>query len=643
MSIKAIIKQNPAGHEKVIVQLARILDAIKVPAARAAIIWIVGEYSSMGQIIPRIVPTVLQYLARCFISEEQDTKHQILNATAKVVLCARGEHLLTFKRLLTYVLELAKCDLNYDVRDRARVISRLLSFHLASECQGEANSHIQKNPDVQHELAEKLFIGKAKSALHTNNNFRFYLPGSLSHIVFHAAPGYEPLPKPCSLPYDDLQSSELVPGKETLGQKTTNSDSGTNDPDTLSGSSNEESASAYNSEHYIDSSAESDGTGSASDACDNGNNNPLLAGHVTEDDDTRAPLIHLSDAGVDYTKPNEGTGENSSVSLVAELMSKKALESWLDEQPGFLEMGSSQQRAAQSSSARISLRDCAIGVKPKIHVLLDPANGNGLKVDYSFSSEISSISKLMVCVDIFFENCSMEPLTKIAVKDEESDGTPESAKQAPETYESSVIPRDVPTLIPVEEIASLEPGQTAKQILQVRFHHHLLPLKLAVFCHGKKYPVKLRPDIGYFIKPLSLVLDVFMDKELQLRGMFEYTRRCTFTDHIMDLKDEKDHGSFNEDKFLMVCRSLASKMLSNANVFLVSIDMPVTSSFDDATGLCLRFCCEMLSSSIPCLITITIEGKCSEPLNVVVKVNCEETVFGLNLLNRVVTFLSLTS
>ncbi|KAJ8636744.1 hypothetical protein MRB53_011011 [Persea americana] len=62
--------------------------------------------------------------------------------------------------------------------------------------------------------------------------------------------------------------------------------------------------------------------------------------------------------------------------------------------------------------------------------------------------------------------------------------------------------------------------------------------------------------------------------------------------------------------------------------------MPVTSSFDDATGLCLRFSCEMLGSSIPCLITIPIEGKCSEPLNVVVKVNCEETVFGLNLLNK---------
>lgn len=94
-----------------------------------------------------------------------------------------------------------------------------------------------------------------------------------------------------------------------------------------------------------------------------------------------------------------------------------------------------------------------------------------------------------------------------------------------------------------------------------------------------------------------------------------------------------------KDKYLVICESLASKMLSNANIFLVSVDMPVAAKFDDATGLSLRFSSEILSNSVPCLITITVEGKCSETLKVSVKVNCEETVFGLNLLNRIVNFL----
>lgn len=80
-------------------------------------------------------------------------------------------------------------------------------------------------------------------------------------------------------------------------------------------------------------------------------------------------------------------------------------------------------------------------------------------------------------------------------------------------------------------------------------------------------------------------------------------------------------------------------MLSNANLCLVSVDMPIAANLDDASGLRLRFSCEILSSLIPCLITITVQGKCCDPLNLFIKVNCEETVFGLNLMNRIVNFL----
>lgn len=198
----------------------------------------------------------------------------------------------------------------------------------------------------------------------------------------------------------------------------------------------------------------------------------------------------------------------------------------------------------------------------------------------------------------------------------------------------------MPTLVPMEEITHLEPGETTKRVIQVQFHHHLLPLKLVLWCNEKKHPVKLRPDIGYFVKPLPLDIEAFLNKESQLPGMFEYIRRCSFTDHIGELKNDKGDTSVTKDKFLIICESLASKMLSNANLFLVSVDMPVATNLDDASGLCLRFCGEILSHSTPCLITVTLEGNCSEPLDASVKVNCEETVFGLNLLNRIVNFLA---
>jgi AP-3 complex subunit beta len=55
-----------------------------VPAARATIIWMIGEYRNLGEIIPRMLTIVLKYLAWSFTSEALETKLQILNTTVKV-------------------------------------------------------------------------------------------------------------------------------------------------------------------------------------------------------------------------------------------------------------------------------------------------------------------------------------------------------------------------------------------------------------------------------------------------------------------------------------------------------------------------------------------------------------------------------
>lgn len=60
------------------------MDSIKVPAARAIIVWMVGEYNSLGDRIPLMLTSVLKYLAHCFTSEAAETKLQILNTATKV-------------------------------------------------------------------------------------------------------------------------------------------------------------------------------------------------------------------------------------------------------------------------------------------------------------------------------------------------------------------------------------------------------------------------------------------------------------------------------------------------------------------------------------------------------------------------------
>lgn len=84
---------------------------------------------------------------------------------------------------------------------------------------------------------------------------------------------------------------------------------------------------------------------------------------------------------------------------------------------------------------------------------------------------------------------------------------------------------NIPTLIPMEEIETLEPGEKITKVLHIRFNHHLLPIKMSICCDGYKHPVKLWPDIGYFIRPLSMDLGSFTKLESQLPGMFENSRR----------------------------------------------------------------------------------------------------------------------
>nr|KAJ0193543.1 hypothetical protein LSAT_V11C800395210 [Lactuca sativa] len=566
-SIKDIIKQDPSTHDKAIIYLIRNLDAIKVPVARAIIVWILGEYNSIGNTIPKMVPIILRFLARGFPSESIETKHQILNAAVKVVLNSKGEDFDTAKSILSYVLELAKFDLNYDVRDRSRVLGKLMSCYV-SEAQTPENN------ETTVLLTKHIFGENIKSSNEMMNN-RFYLPGSLSQIVLHAAPGYEPLPEPCSLTHVDfeVENSDVVD----------------------SGSLNEEGSFDDDSEGSITT------------------DNTHESETESEVDDNTDSLINLSDVG----NTQKETGFDS-----GELMSKGALESWLDENPSSSQNVTGMESVNErNSSARISIGDISGRVKPKTYTLLEPAYGNGLKAVYKYSTDPSTVSPSLVSVEVSFENCSGDQITKISLSDEDSDTNSE---------------------LQMEEITTLEPGQTTKRIIHVQFHHHLLPLKLNLWCNDKKHLVKLRPDIGYFIKPLPMDINVFLHKESQLPGMFEYSRSCCFTDHLEEVGNEKEEvgdGKIMKDSFLVICESLALKMMSNANVYLVCVNMPVDAKLNDVSGVCLRFSSEILSNSIPCLISVTLDGKCFQPLNASVKINCEETVFGMNLLNRIVNFL----
>lgn len=64
--IKKLLQMHQKDHRDVITHMAKLLDKVKVPMARASIIWLIGEYADR---IPKIAPDVLRKMAKSFSSE----------------------------------------------------------------------------------------------------------------------------------------------------------------------------------------------------------------------------------------------------------------------------------------------------------------------------------------------------------------------------------------------------------------------------------------------------------------------------------------------------------------------------------------------------------------------------------------------
>jgi len=122
VAIRQLLQQHPQ-HDALIVRLAKKMDKIAMPSARAAIVWILGEFQGKAR-VAAMAPDALRQLAKSFKTESPEVKAQIVNLAAKTALWQSGNSVVQL--LLRYVLELARYDSDYDLRDRARLLRVLL-------------------------------------------------------------------------------------------------------------------------------------------------------------------------------------------------------------------------------------------------------------------------------------------------------------------------------------------------------------------------------------------------------------------------------------------------------------------------------------------------------------------------------------
>ena len=168
--IRHLIQQDPPAHVQTVVRLAKNLDTMTNPQARAAIIWLVGEFAGLPD-DENIAPDVLRILTKGFVDESEAAKMQIILLAAKVYLhyllrstapstvngqetenttpandqdvanviiengwqesdaSAADERKVThpIPLLWSHILHLTRYDTSYDLRDRARVYKVLLA------------------------------------------------------------------------------------------------------------------------------------------------------------------------------------------------------------------------------------------------------------------------------------------------------------------------------------------------------------------------------------------------------------------------------------------------------------------------------------------------------------------------------------
>ncbi|XP_055790858.1 AP-3 complex subunit beta-2 isoform X11 [Salvelinus fontinalis] len=173
--IKKLLQMQPEQHSDIIKHMAKLTDNIQVPMARASILWLIGEYCEH---VPKIAPDVLRKMAKTFTNEEDIVKLQIINLAAKLYLTNSKQT----KLLTQYVLNLAKYDQNYDIRDRARFIRQLI---VPTDKSGALSKY-----------AKKLFLALKpapvlESPFKDRDHFQL---GSLSHLLNAKAGGYQVLP-----------------------------------------------------------------------------------------------------------------------------------------------------------------------------------------------------------------------------------------------------------------------------------------------------------------------------------------------------------------------------------------------------------------------------------------------------------------
>ncbi|XP_056907605.1 AP-3 complex subunit beta-2 isoform X10 [Takifugu flavidus] len=640
--IKKLLQMQPEKHSDIIKHMAKLTDNIQVPMARASILWLIGEYCEH---VPKIAPDVLRKMAKSFTNEEDIVKLQIINLAAKLYLTNSKQT----KLLTQYVLNLAKYDQNYDIRDRARFIRQLI---VPTEKSGALSKY-----------AKKLFLALKpapvlESPFKDRDHFQL---GSLSHLLNAKAGGYQELPDwPETAPDPSVRNVEVPEWtkcssrekrKEKKVEKPFYSDSEGESGPTESADSESDSASSSDSGG---SSSNESGSGSESGESEDGSESDDEEEEEEDEDEKgkkkkknelKKPVQESESeqsSEEEERKQERKSKKSKKPKSESESNSEEDEESESDSSPSESEESEAEvkkkKKAAEAKPSSkpvkkekkemslldlddfepapspqvtpvnnflsnslvtdlegLSLSDSVLSpatISPssalKNFELLHRITGEGLSVDYCFSRQPFSPDANMVAVQMQFTNNGAADTKNLHIEDVK--------------LQSGMRVKEFP------EIELLPAGETATAVLGIDFCDSTQAANFQLCTHAKKFFVSIQPPVGELMRPVFLTENEFKKEQGQLMGMNEIAEKLT-----LDAKCRNEHA--------IVQRVTAAANLSR---------VPCGSDRE------CRFAGRTVTSSSLVLVTVATKEEGAAQLTV----NCEKMVIGTMLVKDILLALT---
>ncbi|XP_063151623.1 AP-3 complex subunit beta-1 isoform X1 [Candoia aspera] len=534
--IKKLLQTQSAHHGEIIKHMARLLDSITVPVARASILWLTGEYCER---VPKIAPDVLRKMAKSFTVEDDLVRLQILNLGAKLYLTNSKQT----KLLTQYILNLGKYDQSYDIRDRTRFIRQLI---VPNDKSGALSKY-----------AKKIFLAQKPAPLLESpfKDREHFQLGTLSHTLNMKVSGYLELSNwPEIAPDPSVRNVEEVglakewaylQGKakqETIEKFYPESDEEEEDVNEESDDSSSSSESENKSdteegkeEGHGDTSLES--SSSSTDENDRKSKAERKRMTVSERDSKSTEKIKVnsqklqcssnSESSSTEESSSDSTSESDSENNLEPLPPKKEAERWQEKEttkqdvslldlddfspvpaptafckPTILSpiLAADLEGLSLSSSSVIDV-SAPVFVPMKTHELLHRMSGKGLAASYHFSRHACIYSVQMVSVQVTLTNTTDQKIENIHLTE----------KKLPADMRMHVF----------NSIESLEPGKSITVPVGIDFCDSTQAASFQLCTKDDQFSVSIQPPVGELLLPVTMTEKDFRKERGRLTGMNE--------------------------------------------------------------------------------------------------------------------------